>query len=189
MRSVERPQTGEEETTGTEPTIEVSSPYRLEDRGSRIIPAVIRIALGILWASNAGWKRPPEFESLHRFTSFAVSHPVFPPYSWLVDNAILPNFAFFGWLVLLVEAALGAFLLVGLATRFWAVVGMLQTTAIALSVLNAPNEWEWSYYLMFLAHLAIFAAAAGRVAGLDGLLRARWRASQGLLARALVRAS
>jgi thiosulfate dehydrogenase [quinone] large subunit len=167
----------------------VSPPYRLEDRASRIIPAVIRIALGLLWASNAGWKRPPDFESLKRFTSFAGSHPVFPPYSWLVENVILPNFAFFGWLVLLVEAALGAFLLVGLATRFWAVVGMLQTMAIALSVLNAPNEWEWSYYLMFLAHLAIFAAAAGRVAGVDGLLRARWDRSPRWWARLLTRAS
>lgn len=161
----------------------------MEDRVSRIVPAVIRIALGVLWASNAGWKRPPDFESLKRFTGFAVTHPVFPPYSWLVENVILPNFALFGWLVLLVEAALGAFLLVGLATRFWAVVGMIQTMAIALSVLNAPNEWEWSYYLMFLAHLAIFATAAGRVAGLDGLLRVRWEASQGRWARALVRAS
>jgi thiosulfate dehydrogenase [quinone] large subunit len=106
-----------------------------------------------------------------------------------VENVILPNFAFFGWLVLLVEAALGAFLLVGLATRFWAVVGMLQTMAIALSVLNAPNEWEWSYYLMFLAHLAIFAAAAGRVAGVDGLLRARWDRSPRWWARLLTRAS
>ena len=53
-------------------------------------------------------------------TTYAVSHQVFGPYAWLVDRLVLPNFTFFGWMVLLVEASLGAFLLIGLATRFWA---------------------------------------------------------------------
>jgi thiosulfate dehydrogenase [quinone] large subunit len=114
---------------------------------------------------------------------------VFPPYSWLVEHFVLPNFTPFGWGVLLVESALGAFLLIGLATRFWALVGIAQTAAITLSVLNAPNEWHWSYLLMLLVHVAIFATAAGRYAGLDGLLRPRWQASPTRLARALVWAS
>ncbi len=46
-----------------------------------------------------------------------------------------------------------------------------------MSVLNAPNEWEWSYYLMILAHIGIFATAAGRAYGLDGVLRPIWRSS------------
>jgi thiosulfate dehydrogenase [quinone] large subunit len=71
----------------------------------------------------------------------------------------------------------------------WALVGIAQTVAIALSVLNAPNEWVWSYLLMLLAHVALFATAAGRYAGLDGLLRPRWAASPSALARLLVRAS
>ena len=72
---------------------------------------------------------------------------------------MLPNFAFFGWMVLLVEASLGAFLLIGLATRFWAVIGVAQTVVIMLSVLNAPHEWYWSHLLMLLVHLALFAGS------------------------------
>ena len=102
---------------------------------------------------------------------------------------MLPNFSFFGWLLLLVEASLGAFLLIGLATRFWAVIGVAQTVVIMLSVLNAPHEWFWSYLLMLLAHLALFATAAGRYAGLDGLLRPGWQGSRSLWARWLVRVS
>ena len=107
----------------------------------------------------------------------------------MIETLVLPNFAFFGYLTLVVEASIGAFLLVGLATRFWAVIGIMQTVAIALSVLNAPDEWPWSYYLMLAAQVVILATAAGRTAGLDGVLRPRWRQSSGRVARALLRVS
>ena len=164
-------------------------------RLNRGLIAGLRIGLALLWIQNAGWKVPPDFgqgvrpTGLYQFTSYAVEYPVFPPFSWLVEHLILPNFAFFGWMVLLAEASLGAFLLIGLATRFWALVGIAQTMAITLSVLNAPNEWHWSYLLMFLVHGAVFATAAGRYAGLDGLLRPRWQSSTKPILRLLARAS
>ena len=142
-----------------------------------------------------GWKNPPTFgrgahpSGLYSFTSDAVRYPAFPPYSWVVKHLVLPNFAVFGWFALLLETALGAFLLVGLATRLWALVGVGQTVAISLSVLRVPGEWHWSYLLMLLVHLALFATAAGRYGGVDGVLRDRWRASSGRLSRALVAAS
>ena len=151
--------------------------------------AVLRVGIAILWIENVGWKKPPDFTSLRRFTVDAVDHPVFPPFSWLVSHLVLPNFTFFAWTTLLVEAALGVFLLLGLATRFWALIGIAQSLAITMSVLNAPNEWEWSYYLMILAHVGLFATAAGRSFGLDGLLRPTWRASESRMARLLLRAS
>jgi thiosulfate dehydrogenase [quinone] large subunit len=167
----------------------------LASRPSRVLVTVLRIGVALLWVQNASWKIPPRFgegpepSGLYRFTLEAVEHPVFPPYSWLVEHLVLPNFVVFGWAVLATEAALGAFLLIGLATRLWALIGVGQTVAITLSVLNAPNEWHWSYLLMLLAHLALVATAAGRYAGLDAALRPRWLAAPGRLARLLVRAS
>jgi len=164
-------------------------------RSSRTLIAVVRVGVALLWINNVSWKDPPTFgegpspSGLYVFTRYAVEYPVFAPYSWLVEHVVLPNFAFFGWTVLLVESALGAFLLIGLATRLWALIGVAQTVAITLSVLNAPNEWVWSYLLMLLAHLALFATAAGRHGGLDGVLRAGWQRSDSRLARLLVRAS
>jgi thiosulfate dehydrogenase [quinone] large subunit len=166
-------------------------PSRL-DRG---LLAVIRIGVALLWLQNLGWKTPPDFGrgdppgGLYLSASYGVSHEVLRPYAWLMERYVLPNFTFFGWLVLTVEAALGAFLLIGLATRLWALVGIAQTVAIALSVLNAPNEWYWSYLLMLLVHLALFATAAGRYAGLDGVLRPSWQDSGSWPARVLVRLS
>lgn len=147
---------------------------------------VVRIGVALMWIQNASWKRPPDFEALRHFTGLAVAHPVFPPWSWVVEHVVLPNMAFFGWVTLLVEAGLGAFLLVGLATRLWAVIGIGQSLVIALSVLNAPHEWHWSYYLMILAHLALL---AGRGLGIDGVLRPSWLGSDGRVSRLMVRLS
>jgi thiosulfate dehydrogenase [quinone] large subunit len=158
-------------------------------RLSRVLVTVTRVGLALLWMQGAGWKTPPRFEALHKWTSYAVSRPVLEPWAWFVDNFVLPNFIFFGWTTLLVEASLGAFLLVGLATRLWALVGIGHTLVITLSTLYAPHEWVWSYLLMLLMHIAVFATAAGRFGGVDGLLRPRWQHATGRLARLLVRAS
>jgi thiosulfate dehydrogenase [quinone] large subunit len=164
------------------------------ERSTRATLAVGRIIVGLLWVASSAWKTPPDFgqdsgSGLFRFTNYAVEHPVFPPYTWIVENLVLPNFTVFGWAVLLLEASLGAFLVVGLATRLFAALGLVQTTAITLSVLNAPNEFPWTYYLMFVAHVVLLATAAGRTAGLDGLLRPVWRSSDSRVARLLLRVS
>ena len=156
--------------------------------------ALLRIGVAFLWIQNAGWKAPPDFgqsgnAGLYFFTRFAVDRPVLPPYAWLVEHVVLPNFTFFGWVTLLTEAGLGAFLLIGLATRFWAIVGIAQSIAIMLSVLNAPNEWHWSFYLMILAHVALFATAAGRSFGVDEVLRPTWLQSDSRVAKLLERLS
>jgi thiosulfate dehydrogenase [quinone] large subunit len=167
----------------------------LPSRLNRGLLAVVRIGVALLWLQNVGWKTPPDFGrgdppgGLYLSASYAVSHEALRPYAWLMERYVLPNFTFFGWMVLILEAALGAFLLIGLATRFWALVGTAWAVVIGLSVLNAPNEWYWSYLLMLLVHLALFATAAGRFAGLDGVLRPSWQDSGSWAARVLVRLS
>ncbi|MBA2561207.1 MAG: TQO small subunit DoxD, partial [Propionibacteriales bacterium] len=113
-----------------------------EERLARAVPVILRLSVGFLWLTNAGWKVPPDFgqeagRGLYGFTAAAVEHPVFSPFSWVVEQVILPNFTVFGWGVLILEASLGAFLLLGLATRFWALVGVAQSIGIGLSVANA----------------------------------------------------
>jgi thiosulfate dehydrogenase [quinone] large subunit len=150
--------------------------------------AFLRILFGLLWLVNVSWKQPP-FDALRYFTSFAVSRPVFAPYSFVVEKVVLPNFTPFGYAVTAIEAALGAFLLIGFATRLWAVVGAVQTVAITLAALHAPNEWSWSYYMLFAGHVVIFATAAGRAFGVDGLLREAWLRSSSPVARFLGKVS
>ena len=165
-----------------------------QGRATRVATIALRVGVAMLWIQGAGWKAPPDFgqdtgSGLYRFTHYAVTHEVFGPWAWFVREVVLPNFVFFGWMVLLTEAALGAFLLLGLATRFWALVGAAQATAILLSIAKAPNEFGGTYWLLILANLAVFALAAGRIGGLDGVLRPIWARSSGRVAHFLRRVS
>jgi thiosulfate dehydrogenase [quinone] large subunit len=162
---------------------------RIDGALPRAAIAGVRIVAGLLWLTNVAWKTPPDFRTLERFTRWGVDFPVFAPFSAVIERVILPNMTFFGYLTLITEASLGAFLLLGLATRLWAVVGMLMSASIALTVINAPHEWSWAYYLMFTLHAAVWASAAGRSFGLDGILRGGWLSSDRTSLQLLGRAS
>jgi len=136
--------------------------------------AGLRILVGLLWLYNAGWKRPPDFgkssgSGLYGYTQDAVAHPVLPPYSWLVEHVVLPNFTAFGWAVLVVETLLAVLLLTGSLVRIAALVGIGQSLAIGLSVAQTPGEWPWSYALMIGAHALLLFSSAGRVFAVDGV--------------------
>ncbi len=182
-------------TSHTTPTADPGLNRLPDDRVARGGALVVRLVAAYLWFDNLGWKIPPNFgeadkQGLYQFTHYAVEYPVFAPYTWVVENLILPNFTLFGWIAFLTEAALFVFLFLGLATRFWAVVGIAQSLVIFLSVGAAPNEWRWSYFLMMATHVAILGFAAGRVFGLDGLLRERlWERRDNRAVKALLLAT
>jgi len=127
-----------------------------------------------MWLYNVSWKRAPDFgqdagNGLFKFTSYAVSHPVFAPYSWLVEHLVLNVFTPFGWVVLIAETTLAVLLLTGTWIRLAAAIGVAQSVAIALSVAFAPDEWPWSYWLMIGAHAVILFSSAGRMLAVDGV--------------------
>jgi uncharacterized membrane protein YphA (DoxX/SURF4 family) len=135
---------------------------------------LVRLLVGIMWLHNAAWKVPPHFGEADRsglfvFTSYAVSHPVFPPFSWVVEHLVLPQFVAFGWAVLIVETVLAVLLLSGSFIRIAATLGVAQSVAIGLSVARAPHEWPWSYLLMVAVHLLLVFAGAGRYLAVDAL--------------------
>ena len=114
-----------------------------DPRVSGVVLAALRILVGLLWLYNVSWKRPPDFgedrgTGLYRFTSGAVEHPVFAPYSWVVEHLVLPQFQAFGWVVLATETALAVLLLTGTLVRLAALLGIAQSLAIALSVAQTP---------------------------------------------------
>ena len=143
-------------------------------RSQTWVSAGLRILLGLMWLYNVSWKRAPDFgladgNGLYQFTRYAVDYPVFPPYSWIVENLILPFFVPFGWVVLLAETTLAVLLLTGTWVRFAALLGLVQSLAIGLSVAFAPNEWPWSYWLMIGAHALLLVSPGGRALAVDGV--------------------
>ena len=82
----------------------------------------LRLLLGLMWLYNVSWKRAPDFgqeagNGLYKFTSYAVEHPVFPPYSWVVENLVLPDFTPFGVDGAAAETTLAVLLLTGAWVR------------------------------------------------------------------------
>lgn len=143
-------------------------------RAQATAAAFLRVLLGLMWLYNVVWKRPPDFgreadNGLYHFTAYAVSHPVLAPFSWFVEQVVLPNIMLFGWAVLAVETALAVMLLTGAWVRVAAALGAAQSLAIALSVAFAPNEWPWAYWLMIGAHAAVLFSSAGRVFAVDAV--------------------
>lgn len=164
-------------------------------RATAWLVAAIRVGVGLMWIDNVSWKIPPGFgegdspSGLYRWALNGIEYEVLAPWSWFVDTVVLPNFAVFGWMVLALEASIGAFLLIGLFTRVFALLGLAQCLAITFSVLNTPHEWYWSYLLMIFIHLLLFAIAAGRYGGMDGVLRPVWSQRGGRLSLLMKAAS
>ncbi|HYJ54210.1 MAG TPA: hypothetical protein VEX40_01540 [Mycobacterium sp.] len=153
--------------------------------------AVLRIVAGLLWLAHVWWKLPPDFGEGRRtglwfWTHLAVDHPVFPPYSWLVEHLVLPNFTPFGWLVLVVETLLPVLLLTGTAVRLAALIGIGQSLAIGMSVAQAPNEWPWAYAMMLGVHLVLLLTPSARYAAVDAVRAARIGGDATPLARRLL---
>ncbi|MDI3424104.1 Rv1678 family membrane protein [Streptomyces luteolus] len=143
-------------------------------RGHAAAAVFLRVLLGLMWLYNVAWKRPPDFgersdSGLYHFTSLAVSDPVLPPYSWVVEHLVLPRIEVFGWGVLIVETALAVLLLTGAWVRVAAALGVAQSLAIGLSVAFAPHEWPWSYWLMIGAHVVVLFSSAGRMFAVDAV--------------------
>jgi hypothetical protein len=139
---------------------------------SAVTLAALRILIGLLWLYNVSWKRPPDFgrdsgSGLYGFTKGAVDHPVLAPYSWIVEHVVLPNFQAFGWMVLVVETSLAVLLLTGTMVRAAALLGIAQSTAIALSVAMTPGEWPWAYWMMIGIHVALLGGGSAAVLAVD----------------------
>lgn len=152
----------------TDPAVEIG------DRPRDVGLGLLRLLLGLLWLYNVAWKRAPDFgeeadNGLYHFTAYAVSDPVLPPFSWVVENVVLPNITLFGYGVVVAETALAVMLLTGTAVRAAAALGVVQSLAIGLAVAFAPNEWPWSYWLMIGAHLVLLLGVAGRWAAVDAV--------------------
>jgi hypothetical protein len=99
-----------------------------------------------------------------------------------LEGFVQPNIRWFGWIIWGAEAFIFLSLFLGLFSRLGGLVAIAISGQLALGLagISNPYEWEWSYNLMVLLSLVMFAFAPGRVFGLDTLLRPRLlRAAEG----------
>jgi thiosulfate dehydrogenase [quinone] large subunit len=151
--------------------------------GTAYALALLRIAFGILWLQQAGWKiplwtTPSDFglargDGLYFWTQEMVKYSFLPPHKFFVEAVVLQNFVLFGWMTLLTELFIGVSHLLGIVTRLGALAALGMSMNLWIGLARHPNEWPWSYLMMIGFAILFVSTHAGRVFGLDGWLARR----------------
>ncbi len=137
--------------------------------------AAARIAVGSYWLYEQHWKLPPDF-GLHdpRGLMFAfeqsIKYPTVDLYRAFLQDVVVPHFHLFGWLLLLMEVAIGMSLVLGAWTRAGALLGVLQAVNLLVAQGRTP-EGPWIYVAILVANLVVLLTPSNRRFSVDA-----WRA-------------
>ncbi|MEP6509241.1 MAG: hypothetical protein ABJC63_13535 [Gemmatimonadales bacterium] len=137
--------------------------------------ATARVAVGSYWLYEQHWKLPPDF-GLHdaRGLMFAfeqsMRYPTIDLYRVVLQEIVVPHFHLFGWLLFLVEVAIGVSLVLGAWTRAGALLGVLQAVSLLVAQARTP-EGPWVYVAILVANLVVLLTPSNRRFSVDA-----WRA-------------
>jgi len=133
----------------------------------------LRVLMGAMWWQQTLWKIPPNFAGLQYWMQQEADHAAIALQGTLVREVVLPNLAWFGPLVYLVELTIGVSLLLGLFSRAGALLGLLMGLNLWLGLYSADGEWPWTYMFLAMIQAWFVIEPPGRVLGADALLRHR----------------
>jgi thiosulfate dehydrogenase (quinone) large subunit len=134
----------------------------LSPKHKRNIMLLLQAIFGLLWLEGASCKVIVDgkfmlnYDALRYWVSRGSEYPVIGAYKWIIDHAIIPNIKLFLPMVFIIELTIGILFITGKYIRIAAMLAVAQTIAITLSVLRAPNEWKWSYFLMLVVSIIFF---------------------------------
>jgi len=172
--------------------IKKSGTFRVDLVGSAGL-LISRVIYGYLWYTQLLWKLPPSFgcpsnfavtTDIHARTSglcdwvgVMTLYSKWPLQASLVKQFVVPNIAWFGWIVWLMEAFVAVTLIFGLFTRLGGLAALVQGINLYIGVTAAPFEWYWTYGMLCTLGLVFLAVPSGRFLGLDAWLRPRLQSS------------
>lgn len=153
-----------------------------------------RLIIGLLWVTQLAWKMPPTFGCPANFavsTSYAArttglcdwtglmaSYSILPLHAAFVKSIIIPNIAWMGWLIWLMEVFIAVSLIFGVVTRLGAAVGIIQSLNLFIGLIAVPNEWYWTYAMLITLHVIFLCLPPGRIMGVDVWLRRKISAAR-----------
>ena len=125
-------------------------------------PSVFRIVVGLYWLYFASqkwqgiaWMKPV-------LDSAARANPI-PGLHELLVSVVVPNWVPFALAQSAAETVTAVLLILGLATRWVGVLGLLLAANLALTVAFALNDdgFRWMYYLAVVANAQVIVSGAG----------------------------
>jgi uncharacterized membrane protein YphA (DoxX/SURF4 family) len=129
---------------------------------SEIWPSVFRIVAGLFWLyfasqkwQGVGWMKP-------LIETTARVNPIPGLHEFLVA-VVVPNWFPFALAQAAGETVAAIALILGIATRWAGVLGVLLAANLALTVAFASNDvgFRWLYYLALLVNAQVIVAGAG----------------------------
>ena len=141
--------------------------------------AVARILYGYLWWQQSGWKVPSDDfgrksgGGLWFWVQQEIQYPTVTAYKDFLVNVMIPNWTFFGWMTLVTETFIGVTLMLGLFTRFGALVALGMAANITIGILSVPHEWGWTYTMLIMFAALFLLTGPGRSFGIDAVLAPR----------------
>ena len=140
---------------------------------AKLEPALGRIDLGPYHANlitRDGARGILNFEvNERRIREGAPQGTQVPGFKWFVNDVVLANWGFFQWVVVFVEVGAGGLLLLGVATRLGALIGLGQQLFLAL-VYVSSNRWMFEQPHEYVPLIVLAIVPAGGMWGLDAHL-------------------
>ncbi len=125
-------------------------------------PSLLRVAVGLYWLyfasqkwQGVGWMQPLMVATAH-------ANPI-PGLHELLSSVVAPNWLPFAIAQAVGETVVAVLLILGLASRWAAILGLLLATSLALTVAFAVNDdgFRWLYYLAVLVNAQVIVAGPG----------------------------
>ena len=125
-------------------------------------PSLFRVVVGIYWLyfasqkwQGVGWMRGV-------MVQMARANPI-PGLHELLVSVVAPNWLIFALGEAVAETLVAVLLILGLASRWSGVLGLLLATGLALTVGFAVNDdgFRWLYYLGVLVNAQVIASGPG----------------------------
>lgn len=125
-------------------------------------PSLFRIVVGLYWLyfasqkwQGVGWMRP-------LMVSMANNNPI-PGLHELLVSVVVPHWLPFALMQAAGETLVAVLLMLGLATRWAALLGFLLAMGLALTVAFAVNDdgFRWLYYMAVLVNAQVVVSGPG----------------------------
>jgi uncharacterized membrane protein YphA (DoxX/SURF4 family) len=127
--------------------------------------SVFRITVGLYWLyfASTKWLGVGWVQGL--LQTAGAANPI-PGLRELLTNLVAPNWFIFAVGQTVGETVAGILLLLGLATRWAGILGLLLATGLALTVGFEVKDdgFRWLYYLAVLVNAQVIASGAGSIA-------------------------
>jgi len=139
--------------------------------------SLFRATIGLYWLYFASTKWNG-VDWVHGLMKAAGPANPIPGLREILINVVAPNWFFFAVAQTVAETVVGVLLLIGLATRWAAILGLLLAANLALVVAFDVSDpgFRWLYYLAVLVNAQVLVSGAGpyavsRFKWVPGLLR------------------